>query len=99
MNRDTQRLGDPQQATEAGVTARSFQVGDVRARQLASIGEHLLSPEVAFSSALYVGGEAAPDFIFRFDFHLGSQIRLNQRSVYHKRQGARLLFRNWGSRP
>lgn len=58
VNRHAQRYGD---AEQAGVAAGTFQIGDVRSRQLAAVGEHLLRPCIAFSSALDVGGEAAPD--------------------------------------
>lgn len=61
MNRHAQSRRDAEQAAQTGVPAGAFQIGDVRSRQLAAVREHLLRPRIAFSSALDVGGEAAPD--------------------------------------
>ena len=69
MKRDVKGTGDSQQASETGIAATSFDIGDVGSRKLAALGERLLGPGFAFASAQDLGSQAPSHFFFGFMFH------------------------------
>ncbi len=86
MDGNAEGVGNSQKTAQAGVTARSFEVGDIRSRKLASLGQRLLGPSLMFAAVLDVGCQAVADLIFGLGFHGAYQIRLNEDSVSHERQ-------------
>ena len=71
MQRNTKRIRHAKQTAQAGIPARSLNIGDVGPGKLAHVGEDLLRPAFALARAGYAGRQAASDFGFRLGFHEG----------------------------
>lgn len=79
MNRNTECIRNPEQRTQARVAALPLDIGNVAARQVATFGEDLLRPALAFARGSDLLRETPADFDFGLWFHGSYQIRLNER--------------------